>query len=71
VTEVWRYDGNTCLFYARFEEGYSETRVSRFLPGLTGAMIADAIEVSNPGPGRSAQGFSPPDQGTKEANLDK
>jgi len=46
VPEVWRYDGKTCRFYARFEKGYRETSVSRFLPGLTGAMIAEAIEVS-------------------------
>jgi Uma2 family endonuclease len=27
VPEVWRYDGKACLFYARFEDGYKETRV--------------------------------------------
>lgn len=46
VPEAWRYDGETCRFYSRFEKGYKETQVSRFLPGLTGAMIAEAIEVS-------------------------
>jgi hypothetical protein len=46
VPEVWRYDGKTCRLYLRFENDYKETQVSRFLPGLTGAMIADAIEVS-------------------------
>jgi Uma2 family endonuclease len=46
VPELWRYDGKTCRFYARIEDGYQETRVSRFLPGLTGAVIAEAIELS-------------------------
>ena len=46
VPEVWRYDGKTCRLYWRLENDYKETQVSRFLPGLTVALIAEAIEVS-------------------------
>ena len=45
VPEVWRYDGKICRFYSRFENDYREILVSRFLPGLTGSLIAEAIEV--------------------------
>ena len=46
VPEVWRYDGQTCRFYGLAGNTYTERRLSRFLPGLTGQMLADAVELS-------------------------
>jgi Uma2 family endonuclease len=46
VPELWVYNGETCRFFALSDDGrYSETPVSRFLPLLTGRMIADALNV--------------------------
>ena len=47
VPEIWRYDGRNCRFYQLIEGAYAETPASRFLPGLTGQMLADAIDLSN------------------------
>ena len=46
VPEVWQYDGQTCRFYALANGRYRKTHVSRFLPGLNGQLLADAIELS-------------------------
>ena len=46
ISEVWRYDGHVCRFYILVKDAYRETRISRCLPGLTGPMIADSIELS-------------------------
>ncbi len=46
IPEVWRYDGQTCRFYTLTEGRYVEAEVSPSLPGLTGKMLADAIDVS-------------------------
>jgi Uma2 family endonuclease len=46
VPEIWRYDGRKCVFYTLVDGRYIETRTSRFLPRLTGQIIADAVEIS-------------------------
>jgi Uma2 family endonuclease len=45
VPEVWRYDGQSFRFY-RLEKGkYVQAPASRFLQGLAGQMLADALEA--------------------------
>jgi len=46
VSEVWRYNGKICRFYALSEGRFVEIPSSNFLPGLTGQMIAEACELS-------------------------
>jgi Uma2 family endonuclease len=46
IPEVWRYDGQTCQFYALAEGRYVEAAVSPSLPRLTCKMLGDAIELS-------------------------
>ena len=46
VQELWLYDGKICRFYTLNEGKYSEIPVSGFIPGLTGQLIADALELS-------------------------
>ena len=46
VPEVWRYDGRTFTFYSMKLGEYAEIPESRQLPGLTGAMLLEAIEDS-------------------------
>jgi len=46
VPEVWRYDGRAFTFYSLKLGEYTEVRESRQLPGLTGAMLLEAIEDS-------------------------
>jgi len=45
VAEVWRYDGKRCRFYGLIEGRFLEIQTSDFLPGLTGQMIAEAVEL--------------------------
>ena len=46
VPEIWRYDGKSVLFYARSADGYHAIAESRFLPSLTPALLAEALEQS-------------------------
>jgi Uma2 family endonuclease len=46
VTELWRYDGATAYFYGLQADGYREIPESRFLVGLTPALLAGALEQS-------------------------
>jgi Uma2 family endonuclease len=46
VPELWRYDGTTALFYELDGGSYRITAGSRFLPGLTPSMLADALDHS-------------------------
>lgn len=46
VPEIWRYDGQICRFFGLVDGKYVEIPSSRFLSGLTGQMLADAIELS-------------------------
>jgi Uma2 family endonuclease len=46
ISEVWRYDGQTCRFYSLLEGRYAEIESSKFLPGLTGQLISEACKLS-------------------------
>jgi Uma2 family endonuclease len=46
VPEIWTYDGQNVLFYKLTGRRYVPISESRFLPRLTGQMLAEAIEVS-------------------------
>jgi Uma2 family endonuclease len=46
IPEIWRYDGQAFRFYKLDRGSYTEARVSRFLPVVTGPMLADALELS-------------------------
>ena len=46
VPEVWRYDGETLQIYKLSVGKYVETLASRFLPGLSGSILAKHIELS-------------------------
>ena len=46
VPEIWQYDGKTAQFYELAGERYRQTSESRFLPRLTPAMLAEALEHS-------------------------
>jgi Uma2 family endonuclease len=46
VPEIWTYDGKTVQFYALGGDQYAQISESRFFPGLTGQMLAEAIEDS-------------------------
>lgn len=46
VPEVWTYDGKKVQLYELSERRYVPILESRFLPRLTGQILADAIEVS-------------------------
>lgn len=43
VPEVWRYDGMTARFYGLADGRYHEIADSRFLRGLTAAVLTDAL----------------------------
>lgn len=47
VPEVWRYDGETLRMYGLAGTQYEEIESSRFLTGLTGSVLAEAINASN------------------------
>jgi Uma2 family endonuclease len=44
IPEVWRYDGRTFTFYSLKSDKYQEARESLQLPGLTGAMLLEALQ---------------------------
>ncbi|MBI4263726.1 MAG: Uma2 family endonuclease [Acidobacteria bacterium] len=46
VPEIWRYDGKMVHFYERSGDAYRGITESRFLAGLTPAMLAEALEQS-------------------------
>jgi Uma2 family endonuclease len=46
VPEVWIYDGKEARFFALENDQYVPIQESQFLPRLTGAMIAEAVEAS-------------------------
>jgi len=46
VPEIWTYDRETVVFYRLNKGKYSESAPSRLLPGLSGPMLAEAIEMS-------------------------
>jgi Uma2 family endonuclease len=46
VAEVWRYDGEKMQMYKLKDEKYFEILSSNILPGLTGAILAEFIELS-------------------------
>lgn len=46
VPEIWRYDGKAVLFYTLSGNAYQGITESRFLPGLTPAMLAEALDQS-------------------------
>lgn len=46
VPEIWRYDGRTARFYELSRDEYHDLSESRFLPGVTPALLADALEQS-------------------------
>ena len=47
VPEIWRYDGNRVQMYELTRDlSYLEILASRFLPYLTGAKLAEALEAS-------------------------
>jgi Uma2 family endonuclease len=47
VPEMWVYDGLAFQFYRLSKGRYMEVQVSASIPGLTGQLIADALEVGN------------------------
>lgn len=46
IQELWTYDGHAVVIYQLQHDAYTVTQGSRFLSGLTGAMLAEALEVS-------------------------
>jgi Uma2 family endonuclease len=46
VPEIWRYDGQGAYFYELTGGRYVVISESRFLPPLTGPILAEAIEIS-------------------------
>jgi len=46
VPEVWRYDGRNVRIYELIGEKYSEIDSSRFLPGLTGSILGEFLELA-------------------------
>ena len=46
VPEIWRYDSRQFQFYALIDGEYVKVAARRFLPGLTGPMMAETIEAS-------------------------
>ena len=46
VPEIWIYDGKNVQFYELAELNYVPISESRFLPKLTGQMLAESIEIS-------------------------
>jgi len=46
VPEIWTYDGSTVRFYELTDRQYRLVLESRFLPGLTGKLLADAVKIS-------------------------
>jgi Uma2 family endonuclease len=46
VPEFWTYDRKTVRIYSLDRGKYSEIAASRFLKGLTGPVLAEAIEIS-------------------------
>lgn len=46
VPEMWLYDGQTCRLYQLDEGRYMEVAVSPSIPGLSGKMLTDALELS-------------------------
>jgi Uma2 family endonuclease len=46
VPEVWRYDGETLRMYGLGGAQYEEIEASRFLTGLTGPILGEAIKAS-------------------------
>jgi len=46
VPEVWRYDGRTVRIYELLGEKYVEIAGSRFLPGLTGSILGEYLELA-------------------------
>lgn len=46
VPEVWRYDGTRVHFHALVEAEYREIAESRAVPGLSAAMLAEALQQS-------------------------
>ena len=49
VPEVWTYDETTFRFYALSDGKYSVIEESNFLPGLTGPILAEAVEAGKEG----------------------
>ena len=46
VPEIWRYDGRIAKIYHLRKKEYAEIPASRFLRGMTGALLAEFIELS-------------------------
>jgi Uma2 family endonuclease len=46
VPEIWRYDRRTIHFHELVSGSYTEITSSRFLPGLTGPIMAETIKAS-------------------------
>jgi len=46
VPELWHYSGQTFQFYQLSKGKYTEVDVSPSIPGLTGEMLAEALELS-------------------------
>jgi Uma2 family endonuclease len=46
VPELWRYDGQTLRIYELAEGTYVEIQESRVLPGLTGSLLTEYLELS-------------------------
>jgi Uma2 family endonuclease len=49
IPEVWIYDETTFRFYSLIDGKYSVIEESKFLSGLTSAMLVDAMEASKEG----------------------
>jgi len=46
VPEIWRWDRKMVHFHGLVGDSYTETEFSRFLPGLTGPIMAETIKAS-------------------------
>ena len=49
ISEFWRYDGKKFTIYALTDQTYSPIPESRFLPGLTEAMLKEVMEAARTG----------------------
>jgi Uma2 family endonuclease len=46
VSEIWIYDGDTVVFHSLNKGRYTESASSRFLPALSGPLLAEALKMS-------------------------
>jgi Uma2 family endonuclease len=46
VPEIWRYNGKTISIYELTDSKYTQVPSSRFLPGVTGELLVEFIELS-------------------------